>query len=61
MLAFEDFDGDLKPDGYSFKTTSFWIKIYALLINFLKMDIVEKLGNKIDVFKKFDYNPNRYG
>lgn len=61
MLAVQDFNGDFRPSDYKFERTFIWTKIYGLPLNLMKMDIAERIENKIGASQKIDTSMTRSG
>lgn len=59
MLAFCDFNGELRPEEYRFDKAMFWIRISGLTWNLMSMDMAERLGNNIGSLVKVDHSTRR--
>lgn len=61
MLAFCDFDGNLRPGEYRYDIAMFWIRIIGLPWNLMSFDIAKRMWNKIGNLVRIDTSQSRNG
>jgi len=47
LLLFSEYNGDLRPDEYSFTKALFWIRVYELPLGKRSKEMAERIGSRI--------------
>ena len=54
LLAFTNYDGDLRIFKYEFKRACFWIRVFGLPLNLMNQEVAYRMGSKLEILQKFD-------
>ncbi|XVF30555.1 hypothetical protein REPUB_Repub16aG0068100 [Reevesia pubescens] len=54
LIVLQEYDMNLRPNGYTFTKSSFWIRIYDLLLGMRNQAMAEKIGWKIGTLQATD-------